>query len=71
MQPTHWLSPVPDLDDFGNPIHDEFIDGATIHGPWALMTPTAHAAFGRGLGLGKGQRYKLDNATKLWTKVEG
>lgn len=73
-QAAYWLSPVPDLDDFGNPIHDEFIDGATsvsVGGAWAIMTPFAWTVVGRGsLGLGKGQRYKKQEDGK-WLKVEG
>lgn len=67
---SYWLSDVPDLDDFGNAIHDVFVDGATVYGPWAFMTPVAHKALGRGLGLGKGQKY-AKQADGKWLKVEG
>lgn len=69
-EPVYWLSKVPDLDDLGNPIHDEFVDGATIYGPWALMTPECHSAQGRGLGTGRGQRYKRQPDGR-WLKIEG
>ena len=36
---TYWLSPVGDVDDFGDTIEDIIIDGKTKEGPWALMTP--------------------------------
>ena len=39
-------------------ITDEFIDGNTTYGSWALMCPTCHWAYGKGLGTGRGQRYK-------------
>ncbi len=31
-------------------------DGATVLGPWAHMCPGHFMMYGRGLGLGKGQR---------------
>lgn len=70
-----WVSPVPDVDDFNDFIMDEFIDGKTRHGPWAMMTPKSWEFHGIGrLGTGYGQRYKLThdiNGRKWWSKVEG
>ena len=55
----YWLSPVGNKDDFGDTIKDEFIDGKTQYGPWALMTPKSWIQFGVGrFGTGYGQRYK-------------
>ena len=74
---VYWLSEVPAEDDFGLKITDEFIDGKTIMGPWAMMTPRSWKLYGGNckLGLGMGQRYKLNpDATKpheKWPKVEG
>ena len=68
---VYWLSPVGELDDFRDKITDTIIDAATIHGPWALMTPKSFAEYGIGkLGLGLGQRYKIQSDGK-WLKVEG
>lgn len=70
---TYWLSKVPDLDDLGNPIHDEFIDGRVAIGKqtgWGLFIPTAYAVLGGTLGTGRGQRYKKQPDGK-WLKVEG
>ena len=69
---TYWLSDVPKLDDFGQPITDEFIDAATVHGPWAMMSPVSWNMFGKSvkLGTGLGQRYKKQ-ANGTWMKVEG
>lgn len=74
---TYWLSRVPDLDDFGNPIHSDFVDGATKYGPWAIMAHTAvHGVIssfqvhGRELGLGLGQHYRKQ-ADGRWLRVEG
>jgi hypothetical protein len=57
-------------DDFGKPIADEFVDGKTRMGPWAIMSPSSHRMQGLGLGLGKGQRYKKQQDGR-WLKVEG
>jgi hypothetical protein len=45
-----WLSPVGPLDDFGNVIGDSFVDGQTLGGAWAIMTPECHRANGGRLG---------------------
>jgi hypothetical protein len=66
----HWHGPVPEYDDFGDRIMMEMVDGATRQGPWAMMTPKSHKVHGRGLGIGKGQRYKKQPDGK-WLKVEG
>jgi hypothetical protein len=34
-----------------------FVDGNTIYGSWALMCPSCHKRYGKGLGVGKGQKY--------------
>lgn len=69
--PVYWRSPVGTHDDFGRPIHDEFVDGKTKLGPWAMMSPESFAVYGTGrLGTGRGQRYKKQPDGK-WLKVEG
>jgi hypothetical protein len=60
-----WTGAVPKVDDFGDKIDDEFIDGKTQTGPWGIMTPRSHRLHGVGLGLGKGQRFKKD-AHNVW-----
>ena len=35
--------------------HEAAVDGKTRFGPWAYMCPSHFAAYGVGLGLGKGQ----------------
>jgi len=63
-----WLgSPPAKCDLCQKPIGKTFIDGATQYGPWANMCPSCHKARGRGLGMGKGQKYKLEGAD--WVKV--
>jgi hypothetical protein len=51
-------------------IEDEFIDGMTRRGPWAVMHTECHHVFGQGLGPGKGQRYTRQ-ATGRWLKTGG
>lgn len=42
---------------FGEQGRDEFVDGATIFGPWMIMCRECHDIVGRGFGIGKGQLY--------------
>ena len=56
-------------DDFGDPILDIFIDGKTVHGPWAFMTPDSFKIHGIDLGTGLGQRY--EKRGEDWEKVAG
>lgn len=68
-RPLLWIGDVPTLDDLGAPILNEFIDGKTVFGPWAMMTPESFRTAGIRLGPGWGQRYvKRDDR---WFKVEG
>lgn len=66
----YWLGFVGLKDDFDDPIKEVFIDGATVHGPWAIMTPYSHQRHGCGLGQGRGQKYRKQ-ADGKWLKVEG
>ena len=67
----YWTGEVGEKDDFGNVIGDEFIDGKTREGPWALMSMESWKVHGvRILGVGYGQRYKKQ-ANGRWLKVGG
>jgi hypothetical protein len=69
--PVYWIgSTIGPKDDYGAAITDEFIDGKTKHGPWAILAPITYRRHGVGLGLGRGQRYKKQEDGK-WLKVEG
>lgn len=76
-QAIYWcgeIGPIVDgvqMDDFGKPIIDEFVDGKTRLGPWANMSPASYKVLGIGqLGVGLGQRYKRQTDGR-WLKVEG
>lgn len=62
-------TPPTDCNTCGDIIMDEFVDGKTKTGPWAIMCPTCHKTHGVGLGTGKGQRYKQQGED--YVKVEG
>lgn len=67
---VYWIDDVPEYDDFGHKIKDQFIDGKTKRGSWAFMTPDAFIIHGCGkLGVGYGQLYK--KTTDGWLKIEG
>ena len=70
MTEKYWTGDVGTEDDFGANIRDEFIDGKTRRGPWAIMTPSSWRIRGVGLGIGQGQRYKKQPDGR-WLKVEG
>jgi len=66
-----WLSGTPEhCDVCGLPIVDTFIDGATRFGPWGCVCPTCHGLDGRGLGIGRGQKY-VKTVGGRWRQVEG
>lgn len=71
MTKKYWTGKPPTHCDItGIEIKDCFIDGRTQQGPWAHMSPEGHAAYGTGLGLGLGQKYRRQ-ADGRWLKVEG
>lgn len=65
-----WMGEVPETDDFSDPIKDEFIDGKTRMGPWALMSKNSFKQHGVGIGQGKGQLYKKESNGQ-WKKIKG
>lgn len=70
---VYWCGHIGSIDDYSNPISDEFIDGRTRTGPWAIMNPDSWRRFGGTggrLGTGLGQRYKKQPDGR-WLKVEG
>jgi hypothetical protein len=68
---VYWVSPAPtNCDCCGIPIHNEFVDGATVYGPWANLHPVCHKRIGKGLGKGLGQRYERQPDNRFM-RVEG
>jgi len=66
ITPTH-------CDVCGDTLKDSFIDGRTKTGFWAIMCEACHKEFGVGLGVGKGQKYKLKRikeGEEEWIKVK-
>lgn len=54
-----WTKPIPQICNIcGKPIRNDFVDGKTLDGPWAIMHQSCHKLRGVGLGLGKGQLYR-------------
>lgn len=43
---------------------DTLIDGNTVFG-WAVICDSCHAAYGCGLGTGRGQKYEHGNPQKV------
>lgn len=69
-KPVYWAGDPKVCELTHTPLGNEFIDGRTVFGPWAIMSPEAHHDFGVGLGMGRGQRYQKQ-ADGKWLKVEG
>lgn len=67
-------TPPTDCDLCGAVFINDFVDGATIFGPWVNMCPACHAAKGRGLGTGRGQHYRREvitvSSNPAWDKDE-
>ena len=67
----YWMTPLKPRDDFVDKYDGEMIDGKTVYGPWANMTPKSWKKHGVGkLGRGFGQRYQKQSDGK-WLKIEG
>ena len=74
---TYWGGKVPEqcdlmhhLEDEPHDIRGEFVDCATVFGPWAILCPACHVKYGLGVGTGRGQRYKRQGDGR-WLRVEG
>lgn len=74
MTAKYWLSPLGDVDDFGEPydlnVGGVMYDAVTWQGPWANMAQTSFNRHGVQVGLGFGQKYELQ-ADGKWLKVAG
>ncbi len=57
MENIKWTSEITDCDICKKPMGENFVDGNTIYGDWALMCRKCHTKYGLGLGTGRGQKY--------------
>jgi hypothetical protein len=70
MAESFWNRPVPERSSFGGVIVDEFVFGLTDHrGNTGFMTPEEYTIHGRGMGSGRGERYKKSEGK--WRLIEG
>lgn len=66
-----WIGSEPvRCDTCDQPFEGIFVDGKTKMGPWAKLCPRCHERMGVGLGVGLGQRYRL-NGDGEWIKTDG
>lgn len=71
MAENEWYGEPPEECDIcKSKLTFEFVDGATILRSWAFMCDPCHIRYGRGLGTGKGQKYRK-SAAGIWVKVLG
>jgi hypothetical protein len=76
MAEVYWRTKIPEVDNFGYRITNEFIDGqcdpqGSFRGKWAIFSPYTWERYGCGkLGEGYGQRY-LKQRDGQFMKVEG
>ena len=52
-------------------IETRFVDGRTVHGPWAFMCEECHEGFGGGVGLGLGKGQLYEKQGDEWVKIGG
>lgn len=68
-----WIGAAPKRCDMcGGTLSQVFVDLRTRDGRWGIMCPPCRIQHGpRTLGPGRGQKYRLNLATKAWDKVDG
>jgi hypothetical protein len=55
-----WMGHLPDKCQIcERRLTDTFVDGKINGGVWGIMCPACHKLYGNGLGIGKGQQYRL------------
>lgn len=61
-----WHGPIPEACDICERVLTvTFVDGATVGGPWAIMCRGCAMMHGRGIGTGRGQRYRVSDGVKI------
>jgi hypothetical protein len=69
---TKWGSRVPaECDLCQAKIKKVFVDGKVYGGSWGYMCMQCYQLNGLGLGVGRGQKYELDQADNKFYKVGG
>ena len=66
-QPKIWAAPISNCQICHSSLSffKYFIDGRTNQGVWAIMCPRCHSMVGRGLGVGRGQKYSTETREKV------
>lgn len=65
-KPKKWMGSKPETCNLcSRPLQQQFIDGRTAYGYWAIMCVHCHRIVGCGLGTGNGQRYDLVTLEKV------
>ena len=65
-----WLGSKPTTCDICHkPFTDTMLDARTTSGRWGLLCPDCHKDYGVGIGIGRGQEYRLRSGE--WIKVAG
>jgi hypothetical protein len=63
LKKKYWCGNAPKVCQICHePIEHVFVDGSTKMGPWAIMCEGCHLDVGRGLGIGKGQKYQREGS---------
>ena len=61
-----WISPAPtECQMCESELKEVFYDARMCYGSWALLCEGCFDIFGVGLGLGRGQKYRLDTLEKV------
>lgn len=68
-KPVYYVSAPDKCDICEKPFGNIMYDGATTFGPWANMCAKCHSLNGRGLGVGRGQRYEKQEDGR-WLKTQ-
>ncbi len=63
---VYWIGEAPKRCDLcTDKLVSTWVDGRTTAGVWANMCPRCHLSRGVGLGIGKGQMYKVGTKEKI------
>jgi hypothetical protein len=68
-----WLSPLHDCDVCSQPFGKVMFDARVLRGPWGNVCQTCFDRDCEGLGIGRGQKYELQDhdGKKYWVLTAG